>query len=95
MFWMKPVTVFSPCHSSPRGCAGVSMPEEPKQALLAHGESFDHDIAQYVVSDDGAFSNSSRLPSVSDQARFAVRSFWVPTRGLAMTGTSASRMAGT
>lgn len=49
MFWMKPVTVYSPCHSSPRGCAGVTMPEVPKQALLAHGESFDNDVAQYVI----------------------------------------------
>ena len=33
------------------------------RTLLAHGASFAHDIAQYVVSDDCAFSNSSRLPS--------------------------------
>ena len=25
------------------------MPEVPKQALLAHGESLDNDVAQYVI----------------------------------------------
>jgi hypothetical protein len=49
MFWMKAQNVYSPCHSRPGGCAGVDLPEEPKQALVAHGESFDEDIAQYVI----------------------------------------------